>query len=64
MACLRTPSNSSTPNALEPIRRSSLKYHGVHSKRAGDDTPICTSVPRSRRTRMPTSTVSGEPTVS
>ncbi len=44
MACLRTPSTSSTPNAFEPTRWSSLKYHGVHSKRAGDATPVCTSV--------------------
>ena len=55
MACLRTPSTSSTPNAFEPMSRASLKYHGVHSQRAIDDRPSCTIAPRLRSTRRPTS---------
>ncbi len=64
MACLRTPSTSSTPNALEPTQLISLKYSGLHSHRPGACTPAFTNVPRDASTRTPTSNVSGLPIVS
>src|ERR1700755_1374096 len=44
MACLRSPSTSSTPNALEPTQLISLKYSGLHSQRPGACTPAFTNV--------------------
>jgi len=46
------------------MTRSSLKYSGVHSKRAGGSTPLMTSVPPVASSRIEVSTVSGLPTVS
>src|SRR4051812_3485187 len=64
MPCCRTPSTSSTPNALEPTYDSSLKYSGVSSQYVGPCTPAFTIVPRARSTRLLTSNVSRLPTVS
>ena len=64
MPCLRTPSTSSTPKALDPTQVISLKYSGEYSQRPGPWTPLFTSVPRACRRRTPTSKVSGFPMVS
>ena len=64
MPCMRTPSTSSTPKALDPTHEISLKYNGDHSQRSGAWTPLLTMVPRCFRRRTPISAVCAVPTVS
>ena len=47
----RTPSTSSIPKALDPVKWISLRYTGVSSHRAGPCTPSLTRVPRARSSR-------------